>query len=61
MADSIAFVIFLIILLPFLSIFEVRTYMEYVFEKSLAEMPTTQVIKSMLSFQKSYIYILGST
>lgn len=57
MADSIAFVIFLIILLPFLSIFEVRTYMEYVFEKSLAEMPTTQVIKKHAIFSEIlYLY-----
>lgn len=52
MADSITFVIFLIILLPFLSIFEARTYMEYVFEKSPAEMPTTQVIKKHAIFSE---------
>ena len=57
MANSIASVIFLIILLPFLSIFEVRTYMEYVFEKSLAEMPTTQVIEKHTIFSEIlYLY-----
>lgn len=57
MANSIASVIFLIILLPFLSIFEERTYMEYVFEKSLAEMPTTQVIKKHAIFSEIlYLY-----
>lgn len=56
MADSIASVVFLIIL-SFLSIFEVRTYMEYVFEKSLAEMPTTQVIKKHAIFSEIlYLY-----
>lgn len=56
MADSIISVIFLIIL-SFISIFEVRTYMQYVFEKSLTEIATTQVIEKHDAFSEIlYVY-----
>ncbi len=56
MANSIISVIFLIIL-SFISIFEVRTYMQYVFEKSLAETATTQVIEKHAVFSEIlYVY-----
>lgn len=70
MADSMISVIFLIIL-SFLSIFEVRTYMQYVFEKSLAETATTQVMEkhavfseilyviSLETYKKIQIYLLA--
>ena len=54
MADSIISVIFLIIL-SFISIFELRTYMQYVFEKSLPETVTT-IEKHAVFSEILYVY-----
>ena len=54
MADSMIFVIFLSIL-SFISIFEVRTYMQYVFEKSLPETVTT-IEKHAVFSEILYLY-----